>query len=834
VGLAALVALYFASGALLAWLVRPGARRASPLATLFLVLLPLCYTAEGFLPERTLSPTPMLVGVAPWADPELVARATQDASAPNPVLLDPASQMLPWSRAARDDLLFNPAQGSGAALLGNGQSAVLFPTEAASRLLAPFRAVTYSQAARLLLAAWGMFLLLRLAGSGELAACAGVAVYLGSGFVQLWRLHPHSLVAAAAPWILAAAFALWRTPGPRSATSLAAAGALGVAGGHPETLLHVVLFAALTVPALAWAKRSERAAEWNLRLAWGAASALLAFLLAAPVLLPFIDNLRVSVEWVDRRPLGRTGVEVSLRDAIERLRPAGALHAHGDPVAATWRGPENLAELGGAATGGAALFLALLGVATSFSRPRRPALWWIAAVGLVGLLVGAHTPLVSAPFGMVPLLEDTLLKRLGLWWVLSISILVAAAVDAAGVASSRARHLVVAAALAALAVVLAMAGSPRAEIARMAGLEVAPMVLAVVAVTSIAAWARSGRPASRVAGAALLLCALVPARPWVFASWIPSTSPAGFYAGTPSLHVAVQRSSDAPRAGFRVTGIEAALPPHSAAFYGLEEIRAYDPMTLATYHRFFDAVFEPGRGWSRVLDHRAPALSMLGVRFLFEQPPPLLPDDAGVAGAVRVERQRRRNLIYRSGWLLAYEGPDGVLWERPEALPRAFFPLAWRVAPADRALALTAAIDDFAVLAIVDHAPDSAAPVVGATPTNASAPTNDRPNPEARVLALEVGRGIIATEVDAHATALLATSQPSIPGWRLTIDGTAAPARLRLVNTAFLGVAVPAGRHRVELRYAPTSWRLGLVLGATGVAIGAVLLYLDRRARPAC
>jgi hypothetical protein len=670
-----------------------------------------------------------------------------------------------------------------------------------------------------------MFLLLRLAGFGELGACCGVAVYVGSGFVQLWRLHPHSLVAAAAPWILAAALAVWRRPGPRSAAWLGSAGALSVAGGHPETLLHVVLYAALTVPAIASSTPSDAAARWSTRLGWGAASALLAFLLAAPVLLPFLDNLRVSVEWVDRRPLGRTGVEASLPDAIERLRPAGALHALGDPLEGTWRGPENLAELGGAATGGAALFLALAGVAASVRRPRRPALLWIAAVGLVGLLVGAHTPLVSAPFGMIPLLEDTLLKRLALWWVLSISILVAVAVDAAGVAAARRRYIVGAAASAALAVAMAMATAPRAEIARMAALEEVPIVLAVVAVALLAAWARSDHPARRIAGAAFLLCALVPTRLWSFASWIPSTSPAGFYSGTPSLHVVVQRSSDAPRAGFRVTGIEGALPPHTAVFYGLEEIRSYDPMTLASYHRFLDAVIEPGASWSRVLDPRAPALSFLGVRFVFADPPPPLPPDALVAGWIEAELQTRRASYTRAGMLIAYEGPDAVVWERGGALPRAFFPRAWRIEPRGRALAATAEIADFAALAVVDRGPGSAA---ARDPADL---TVDHSNASANVRALDVSPRVIVADVETDAEALLATSQPAIPGWRLSIDGTATPDRRRLVNTAFLGVAVPEGRHRVELRYAPTSWRLGLSLGAAGVAILALVLLLDRRAR---
>jgi uncharacterized membrane protein YfhO len=94
-----------------------------------------------------------------------------------------------------------------------------------------------------------------------------------------------------------------------------------------------------------------------------------------------------------------------------------------------------------------------------------------------------------------------------------------------------------------------------------------------------------------------------------------------------------------------------------------------------------------------------------------------------------------------------------------------------------------------------------------------------------------VDHGSIEAEVETAATAILATSQPAIPGWRLTLDGAAAPQLMRRINGAFLGVAVPAGRHRVLLRYAPASWSVGLFLAACGAVTMTLLLLADRRAR---
>ena len=52
---------------------------------------------------------------------------------------------------------------------------------------------------------------------------------------------------------------------------------------------------------------------------------------------------------------------------------------------------------------------------------------------------------------------------------------------------------------------------------------------------------------------------------------------------------------------------------------------------------------------------------------------------------------------------------------------------------------------------------------------------------------------------------------------------------------AFMGLLVPAGRHLVRLEFAPTSWKLGLGMGALSLVIGAsvvALLALVARRQP--
>ncbi len=83
-------------------------------------------------------------------------------------------------------------------------------------------------------------------------------------------------------------------------------------------------------------------------------------------------------------------------------------------------------------------------------------------------------------------------------------------------------------------------------------------------------------------------------------------------------------------------------------------------------------------------------------------------------------------------------------------------------------------------------------------------------------------------QVDAPAAGLLVVLDPWYPGWRAEVDGQSAPV-LR-ADYAFMAVPVPAGTHKVTLRYVPTTLWPGLacvlvVLGGTG-------LWAWRRRRP--
>jgi hypothetical protein len=65
------------------------------------------------------------------------------------------------------------------------------------------------------------------------------------------------------------------------------------------------------------------------------------------------------------------------------------------------------------------------------------------------------------------------------------------------------------------------------------------------------------------------------------------------------------------------------------------------------------------------------------------------------------------------------------------------------------------------------------------------------------------------------------------PGWHATVDGQ--EVLLLRANLAFRAVAVPAGDHRVEMRYRPRSVSVGIILSAVAAALLVGLELRDRR-----
>ena len=149
----------------------------------------------------------------------------------------------------------------------------------------------------------------------------------------------------------------------------------------------------------------------------------------------------------------------------------------------------------------------------------------------------------------------------------------------------------------------------------------------------------------------------------------------------------------------------------------------------------------------------------------------------------------------------------------PDPLPRAYAVEGVRVADKRDALR-----------AIADPTFDPRREVVLA----AGSPFAPRDGFSAPVRVAEWRPDRVALEVDLGRPAYVVLVDSFDPGWRATVDGL--PVVVLRADLALRAVAVPAGRHRIEMAYRPRSVLLGLAVSALTLAAAVLLLRRPRGA----
>jgi hypothetical protein len=551
---------------------------------------------------------------------------------------------------------------------------------------------------------------------------------------------------------------------------LVACAAAMALSGHPETLAHTALAAALVTAGLLATPAAVSRRRFLSRLALAAA---ITAGLTAPVLLPVVEALPDAIRSImlaaspgatQPPPLAPATLQV----LIDPL-------AYGSPRDGNWQGPWNYNELCSGYAGLLALALAV--AAAAVLRGRALA---ILAGGAASLAAAFAVPPFLVLVRALPLLGNAANGRLRLFWVLAVA--VAAGLGLEPLAARRSGRWGAALAAAAAAGALALDRPPRAawQQAWWLAAVVACAVTALAFLWSAAhdrpaaprnRWVRGALPWLAVACLALDL-GLLEAR------FLP-VIPARFdLAPAPAVQVLEREMRAHPEAPFRVIAGGADLLPNLAAFYGLWDPRGDDPMQpgraalltgmgLLPRHR-------PGReAVPRGGAFRFEFLRYLGVRYMLTAHREALPPP----------------------WVKAWDGQGGALWRNPAALPLFFMPN-----------------HDFAASAVAEVTrPEQAlrhAAVV-------------RPAPLRQLGAAELRRvraNGFNIDVGTPTGGLTVSSVSFTRGWRLLIDGR--PAPLLRVNGAFLGFLAPPGRHLAVLDYQPAGWTWGLRLcGTTLIAI---------------
>jgi hypothetical protein len=95
----------------------------------------------------------------------------------------------------------------------------------------------------------------------------------------------------------------------------------------------------------------------------------------------------------------------------------------------------------------------------------------------------------------------------------------------------------------------------------------------------------------------------------------------------------------------------------------------------------------------------------------------------------------------------------------------------------------------------------------------------------ARVAAHEDNRLVIDTTADS--AAVLVVSEINYPGWVATVDGASVP--IHTADFLLRGVTLPAGSHRIEMRYTAPAARKGALISVfTILVLGALVVYARR------
>jgi hypothetical protein len=166
----------------------------------------------------------------------------------------------------------------------------------------------------------------------------------------------------------------------------------------------------------------------------------------------------------------------------------------------------------------------------------------------------------------------------------------------------------------------------------------------------------------------------------------------------------------------------------------------------------------------------------------------------------------------RGRFRLVHSG-DVKIYENLDVLPRAF------VVPSARAFA-----DDATALAAMKDTTFDPAKVVVLNGTPAPAQQDDTPGApgEASIVQYEPERVVV--ETNSTGAGWLVLTDAWYPGWRAHVDSQ--PADLMRADMLFRAVPVPAGRHRVEFIYDPTSFRIGAGIGVAALIGCVAILWL--------
>lgn len=701
-------------------------------------------------------------------------------------LNDLPMQIVPWMHQVRETWksltppLWNSASGSGYPLLGNGQSSAFSLIRILTLPLPLGRAVAAEAALKVLIALTFTFLYCRRRYSILGSTIAAVTFSFG-GFIIGWLHFPMVTAACFAPAVLYAIDLLAERRTRARFVFAAVIWTLLLFAGHPETAAHLFWLGSVYALWLVFAEKRP----WRVLLVLVAALTVSA-LLAAPYLAPLLETMQQSKRVAELKELPYSADALPYTDrncAIVMFQP----HFFGRiPWDKAW-GPADTEPLGGfpGVFGWVAWIAVALNVLVTRQWRSRETFFAVTTLFILGVIFA--WPGIGESFHlMMPIAAHA---RARMIFTLLCAIQAAAAIDLAR------RIPLLTSILAAAVVLLLLLRIPMQFAWRFdtAVLGMVPGMLTLIAATIVAL--------TRHRLAIVALFAIVTAE--LFLAGRDRSTPLPdrmLYPKTPLIAKLQQLRANTPsNEPFRITGIAAQFFPNLPAIYGLEDIRAHDPMSYARYLAFLrlTAEYEPWNYFAFLNDPNKPVFDFLNVRYVITDPGVPVSDPARYA--------------------LVYDGRDGRILENRNVLPR-FFAVR-NVLLEDRPEALYPRLREhreWGATAFLEDFPKDPDPRMHDDFFNPRA--IDAPLAKATIVRAEPTDYTL--RVDAPRWSLVASSIPWWRGWKVAIDGKSVdPMR---VNAVFLGFPVPPGQHDVRVWYAPLSFRAGVaiaLLTIVGLAI---------------
>jgi hypothetical protein len=775
------VAVYGATAAALLWLahrfVTPIRRRTA----ILLACAPLLFTGRATFTGAVYGAVDILYNAPPF---EAHRERLRVAPVRSPSLGDIVYQHIPWRAAVRraweqgEAPLWNPGVLAGEPLLAVQQPGILQPGAWIGLLLPMPQAWTFDMTLRFLIALLCAYLYVRELGCGELPSLLAAAGWAFSDYFVFFLGFPNSAAMAPFPLALLGARRVVRQQDGRAVAILVLALSESLVAGHPETVLHTGAATGLYfLFELARAGPGRRSRALVLALL----SVGLTLGLCAVVLLPLAEALPLTAQHHSRKTwYAFEKRSVPWAESLFRLVPQLVPYA----VGVDGHGSVKDGFVVPSAYAGTLLFpFAFAGVAS-----RRREAWFFLGLGLLSLSVCVKT-FAADLITKLPFFDIAINEYLIILATFCLCVLAALGADSLGRPEGR-RALWVGALLtlagisalyrlyAPLMKSLGMSADFRRE--RLL-LQLVPLLAGVGAA---ALWPR------RIASLGLpaVLSAFLVSRVLEAGKVNPVLPAETFYPPLPVLSRIPRGTPD------RMTALGMSFIPNASAAYGLEDVRGYEAMTLAALSETFPIwSIQQGFWFNRIDNPATPLLAFLNVRWV------LTPPDSPVP----------------AGWPVVAEADGLRLLENPRALARVFVPRFLRGEPdSKKRLALLGEIRDFGEQGLL------------------SVETGSRwvENGRARVTIDSYRAQSLGVTVEAETPALVGTSIPGWPGWRVKLDGK--PIASVPFNHAFLAFRVPAGCHRVTARYAPDGFRNGAAISLATGALGATLLLRRRRRSP--